>query len=97
MWSCGIILYVLLCGFPPFYADNDPDLFELIQEAEYEFPDPYWTNISDEAKDLVRKLLMKDQNERFTAKQALEHEWFKHIDTINDESQVRLSLIICGQ
>ena len=47
MWSCGVILYVLLCGFPPFYADHDGDLYELIRTGSYSFPSPYWDDVSD--------------------------------------------------
>jgi serine/threonine protein kinase len=47
VWSCGVILYVLLCGFPPFYADHDGDLYELIRTGSYSFPSPYWDDVSD--------------------------------------------------
>lgn len=58
IWSIGVILYILLCGFPPFYDDNNKKLFALIISANYTFPDPYWTNISMPAKDLVKQLLV---------------------------------------
>lgn len=73
MWSCGVILYVLLCGFPPFYADNDPQLYELIQSGSYSFPSPYWDDISDNAKDLIRRLLVVDPSKRMTPVQFLLH------------------------
>ena len=50
VWSLGVIVYILLCGFPPFYADNDAQLFEKIKKGEYEFLRPYWDPISDSAK-----------------------------------------------
>lgn len=59
-WSIGIILYVMLCGFPPFYNENNQALFQSILDVQYEFPSPYWDNISEPAKDLIRKLLVKD-------------------------------------
>jgi len=75
MWSCGVITYVLLCGFSPFLSSTQTGLFEKIIKVEYDFPDPEWTNISSEAKDFIRHLLVKDPNERWTAKQCKEHPW----------------------
>jgi len=75
MWSCGVITYVLLCGFSPFLSSTQTGLFEKIIKVEYDFPDPEWTNISSEAKDYIRHLLVKDPKERWTAKQCKEHPW----------------------
>jgi serine/threonine protein kinase len=75
MWSIGVILYILLCGFPPFYDDNNKKLFAQIVSASYTFPEPYWTSISASAKDLVHKLLVVDAHRRLTAPQVLAHPW----------------------
>jgi len=77
LWSVGVITYILLCGFPPFFDDgsNMGQLFEQIMIGEYEYPDEYWADISDEAKDLIDNLLLIDPEERFTAEQALAHPW----------------------
>lgn len=75
MWSCGVITYVLLCGFSPFLSSNQTGLFEKIMKADYDFPDPEWTHISDNAKDFIRHLLVKDAKDRFTASQCLQHPW----------------------
>jgi len=75
MWSCGVITYVLLCGFSPFLSSTQTGLFEKIIKVEYDFPDPEWTNISSEAKDFIKHLLVKDPNERWTAKQCRQHPW----------------------
>jgi len=75
MWSCGVITYVLLCGFSPFLSSTQTGLFEKIIKCEYDFPDPEWTNISAEAKDFIRHLLVKDPHQRWTAKQCKDHPW----------------------
>jgi len=77
LWSMGVITYVVLCGFPPFYGKTQAQLFEKILNADYDFPDPEWTNISDEAKDFIRCLLVLDIDKRYTTKQCLEHPWLK--------------------
>jgi len=75
MWSLGVILYILLCGFPPFYHESTAALYKQIKKGEYDFPDPYWTDISDSAKNLVQCLLTVDPKKRYTAKQVLAHPW----------------------
>jgi serine/threonine protein kinase len=79
MWSIGVILYIILCGFPPFYDENDDlgRLYRKIKRAEYDMPSPYWDSISKGAKDLVRKLLQPDPKKRLTSKNTLEHPWCK--------------------
>jgi len=77
LWSAGVILYILLCGFPPFYEEELPALFDQILHARYDFPSPWWDNISAEAKDLVTKLLELDPKKRLTAVQVAEHPWIK--------------------
>ncbi|XP_056376357.1 serine/threonine-protein kinase DCLK3 [Hyla sarda] len=85
MWATGIILYILLCGFPPFRSPerNQEELFEIIQRGEYEFLSPYWDNISEEAKDLVSRLLVLSPLKRFTAKCVLQHSWVKSRGQMN--------------
>mmetsp|Transcript_4643 Transcript_4643/g.11518 ORF Transcript_4643/g.11518 Transcript_4643/m.11518 type:complete len:644 (-) Transcript_4643:106-2037(-) len=75
MWSIGVITYILLCGYPPFYADNAPALFKKIMDVQYDFDDPSWDDVSSNAKDLIKNLLVKDPKKRFTAKQCLAHAW----------------------
>ena len=70
-------MYILLCGYPPFYNENDARLFDSIMAGQFEFHSPYWDNISPQAKDLIKHLLVVDPHQRYTAKKALEHEWFK--------------------
>jgi len=75
MWSIGVITYILLCGFPPFYNENLPELFEQIMKADYDFPEDYWKDISETAKDFIRKLLVVDTSKRMSGKTALQHPW----------------------
>lgn len=75
MWSIGVICYILLGGYPPFHDENQKNLFRLIKAAKYEFHPEYWGNVSDDAKDLIRNMLLLNVEERYTAKQALAHPW----------------------
>jgi len=75
LWSVGVIIYILLCGYPPFYADNAPALFKKIMDVKYDFDDPSWDEVSDAAKNLIRNLLVKDPKKRYTAEQCLQDPW----------------------
>mmetsp|Transcript_16402 Transcript_16402/g.39361 ORF Transcript_16402/g.39361 Transcript_16402/m.39361 type:complete len:513 (+) Transcript_16402:223-1761(+) len=79
LWSCGVIMYILLCGYPPFYGDTDADVLAKVRLGNYSFNAPDWKNISEDAKDLIRKLLKMHPKERFTAKQALSHPWIQEL------------------
>ena len=80
-WSIGVVLYILLCGFPPFYEDSNEVLFENIKAGQFEFPSPYWDQISEPAKDLIRNCLKVNPRERFGAAQIQEHEWMTSRNT----------------
>ena len=60
-------MYILLCGYPPFYEENNEKLFEMIKKGKVEFPSPEWNNISENAKDLILNLLNLDPKKRFNA------------------------------
>ena len=75
IWSAGVILYILICGFPPFYADDDVSLFKNIKSGEFEYTEPYWDDASEEVKDLINSMLVVDPTKRITADGAMKHQW----------------------
>ena len=77
IWSCGVILYILLCGYPPFYGDTDEDIYKQVLKGEYDFPKEEWQNVSEEAKNLIKKMIEKDPTKRISALEALQDDWFK--------------------
>ena len=83
MWSLGVVLYILLCGFPPFYGDDDAQMFALIRDGQYAFPediDGYkttWKGVGEPAKQLIRQLLCIDPAQRLSSSGVLNHEWVK--------------------
>ena len=92
IWSLGIILYIFLCGYPPFEGDNSKEIFKNVLRQELKFDPADWSKISDEAKDLVTRMLDKNKNTRITAHQALEHAWMK-ISKFNTPISVKESIV----
>lgn len=76
MWSVGVIIHVLLCGYPPFSDENQQNLFRKIRIGDWSFKMEFWAHISAEAKTLIKKLLVCNPHQRWTAKQALASPWF---------------------
>ena len=83
IWSCGVILYILLTGRPPFDGDDDKDILKSIKEGIYDTKSYPYPNLSSEAQDLISKCLQYDPRKRLTAQQCLEHDWFKTKNFIN--------------
>ncbi|CAN1199188.1 Calcium-dependent protein kinase 21 [Linum perenne] len=77
IWSAGVILYILLSGVPPFWAENEKGIFDAVLQGEIDFESDPWPTISDSAKDLIRKMLTQDPKKRLTSAQVLEHPWIK--------------------
>uniref|UniRef100_A0A8C5PSM5 non-specific serine/threonine protein kinase n=1 Tax=Leptobrachium leishanense TaxID=445787 RepID=A0A8C5PSM5_9ANUR len=79
MWSLGVIMYILLCGYPPFYSNTgqaiSPGMKKRIRMGQYEFPAPEWNDVSDEAKQMIQFLLRTDPTERMTIQQFMNHPW----------------------
>ncbi|XP_055698599.1 MAP kinase-interacting serine/threonine-protein kinase 1 [Phlebotomus papatasi] len=95
LWSLGVIAYILLCGYPPFSGNCEQDcgwnrgencrtcqelLFESIQDGRFGFPEPEWDGVSDEAKDLIKGLLVKEAPKRLSAEAVLQHPWIRMAD-----------------
>ena len=80
VWSLGVILFVFLCGYPPFEGDNNKEIFRNVLKQPLQFDPADWNTISSSAKDLVSKMLSKDPAQRLTADQCLAHPWFTSND-----------------
>ena len=76
MWSIGVILYIMLCGSPPFNGSDD-QIVQKVKRGTWQFKGQIWSNVSEEAKDFVSKLMNKNVNERLTAVEALSHDWIQ--------------------
>ncbi|KAH0706638.1 hypothetical protein KY285_011141 [Solanum tuberosum] len=77
VWSAGVMLYILLSGVPPFWAETERGIFDAILKEDIDFESQPWPSITSSAKDLVRKMLNKDPKQRISAAQVLEHPWLK--------------------
>ncbi|KZV56475.1 calcium-dependent protein kinase 7-like [Dorcoceras hygrometricum] len=78
VWSAGVILYILLCGVPPFWAETEQGVAQAIIKSVVDFRRDPWPKVSDNAKDLVKKMLDPDPSRRLTAQQVLEHPWLQN-------------------
>ena len=77
MWSAGCILYILLCGYPPFYGDDDQEILRSVIKGEFEFQGEEWLEVSDQDKDLIKHLIFKPEK-RLSAEEALNHDWLRN-------------------
>lgn len=75
IWSLGVLLYVLLCGRPPFSGDTNEEILKAVKRGTFSLTKPAWLTISDDAKDLIHKVLVSDPQKRYTAEQVLHHPW----------------------
>lgn len=93
MWSLGVILYILMAGYPPFNGKTQKDLFKQIRRGRYQFHEQFWGGISDEGKDLVSHLLIVDPKKRFTASDALASDWMLQEIFPENKEGLRASLL----
>uniref|UniRef100_A0A8C6LQ07 calcium/calmodulin-dependent protein kinase n=1 Tax=Nothobranchius furzeri TaxID=105023 RepID=A0A8C6LQ07_NOTFU len=82
MWACGVILYILLVGYPPFWDEDQHRLYQQIKTGAYDFPSPEWDTVTPEAKDLIIKMLTINTSRRITATDALKHPWICQRSTV---------------
>ena len=80
IWSLGVVLYILIGGYRPFRGTG-MEIMRQIRYGEYEFHDRYWSHVSNEAKDLIRRMMTVDPNKRISASQALESDWIMADDS----------------
>uniref|UniRef100_A0A5B7A1Y0 non-specific serine/threonine protein kinase n=1 Tax=Davidia involucrata TaxID=16924 RepID=A0A5B7A1Y0_DAVIN len=85
IWSAGVMLYILLSGVPPFWAETEKGIFDAILKGEIDFESAPWPSISSSAKDLVRKMLTQDPKKRITPAQVLEHPWIREGGEASDK------------
>jgi len=88
MWSIGVICYVLLSGLSPFMGEDDTETYNNITKAEFDFNDESFLIISNEAKDFISKLLVKDMNKRMLAHECLNHSWLNRCKTVPSSSHL---------
>ena len=70
-------MYILLCGYPPFYGDDDQEILRMVKKGMFDFDGEEWEDVSDDAKNLIQKLICKPER-RLTAQEALQHHWIKN-------------------
>ena len=84
LWSCGVILYILLAGFPPFQGETDDDIHAKVLKGEYNIDEPELMNVTQDAKNLIKRLLTMNPTKRISAEEALKHKWIvKHNELSN--------------
>lgn len=94
LWSCGVVIYIVLGGYAPFESEDEMELLELICNAEYEFDEEYWDDVSEPPKQLITQLLVINPKKRLSAKQALNCSWLRRRDGdwIKEQRQHQQSL-----
>ena len=93
LWSCGVILYILLAGYPPFRGDTDEEIYKAIQKGEYNLDEPELAAVSKDAKNLIKKLLEYNPSKRYFAESALQDPWIKNYAELPDKPLINKALV----
>jgi len=93
IWSCGVILYIILSGQPPFNGQSDQDIMKKVKIGKFSFTDPIWATMSDKAKDLITKLLTYDTTQRPSASDALQHPWIIEMSQASVDSAIAIGAL----
>lgn len=92
LWSIGVIIYLLLVGYPPFASDSQAELFKQIRTCEWRFYEDDWQNISPDARELIQNLLVADPEQRWTANHALKCSWLQYDSDENKQTDLTVSI-----
>lgn len=86
IWACGVVMFLLLVGYPPFWQNDDRKLMSMIVEGRYNMEARYWDRVSDDAADLVKRMLVVHPHKRVTALKALSHPWITDFEETEKDS-----------
>ena len=93
LWSIGVILYIMMCGRPPFGGSNDDQIIAKVRRGVFEFKPEHWSDKSPEVQDLIKRLMEKDLSKRITAKEALQHRWIQQKVKTKFDKQIAINSI----
>ncbi len=88
IWSAGVIMYILLVGYPPFGGATEHAILRQVRKGQYTFTGPNWDAISDDAKHCIKQMLVMKPSRRATAAELLDEKWFKHASAVSDKVMV---------
>lgn len=92
VWSAGVILYIILCGYPPFYGETNKEILEQVKKGKLDFTGPEWKDKSPLVLDLIKKMVIESES-RLSAQEVLAHKWMNPATTLNDKTTVITVLI----
>lgn len=92
LWSCGVILYILLAGYPPFAGDNDDEILKKVESGKYNLNEPELSAVSNDAKNLIKKLLTYNPENRISAEEALKDPWLMKHNQLSSEPLMNKAL-----